>query len=205
LRVGFYAEGSGPHLAIAKHLIASVRKHMPDVEIAMLTDGVTEAPMGVEAIRIAEDMPMGVRRLTHYSRLKGDWVFVDTDVVFRKDVSDVFAKPFDVAVASREGTYMAGTQYAELMPYNFGVVFSKNPEFWGMLLPHLRKMSPEEQRWGGEQLLTCQLIHQQDSCFSVEILPSAYNFTPYRQEDDVSHAAILHLKGARKGWITTYL
>lgn len=202
MRIAFYAEGEGPHLDIAKHLIASAKQHMPGVQICLLTDEKTPALEGAEAIRIPGDMPMGVRRVMHYC-MPGEWLFLDTDVVFRKDVRDVFERDFDVALASRDGTYMEGSKYAELMPYNFGVVFSRNPCFWQTVLPELKKLSPDFQRWGGEQMLTCVLA--QTGKFKAEILPSAYNFTPEKQDDDLSHVAIAHYKGARKAWITTYL
>jgi hypothetical protein len=202
MRIGYFAVGAGPHLDIAKHLIASVKRVMPKVEIFQLTDETTPVLEGAKAVRSAGNMPMGIKRLEHYANLSGEWCFVDTDVLFRKDVQDVFEKPFDVALVSREGTYMHGTEYAQLMPYNFGVVFSKNAEFWKALLPHMKKLSPEMQRWGGEQFLTCQLAGT-DGHFSVEILPSTYNFTPLKKDDDISEVAILHLKGPRKAWITT--
>lgn len=205
VQLGFYAQGEGPHLQIAKYLIESAQKVMPDVPIFQLTDDKTPEIEGAKAVRIGGEMPMGVRRLTHYAALGGDWLFVDTDVLFKRDVRDVFdSKAFDVAIAEREGTYMAGTKYAERNPYNFGVVFSRNQDFWRMLLPHLKQMDPAAQEWGGEQLLTCELIHMQDSPFSVRILPSSYNFTPYRETDDVADKHILHLKGPRKSWITMF-
>lgn len=200
MRIGFYAEGEGPHMDIARHLVDSAHKHMPDVGVVLLTDEKTKAPWGLEAIRIAGDMPMGIRRVMHYT-MPGDWLFLDTDVVFRKDIRSVFEKPFDVAVASRDGTYMEGSQYAELMPYNFGVVFSRNPEFWKTMLPEMKKLSPEYQRWGGEQLLMGMLVKA--GLFKVEVLPSAYNFTPEKRDEDMSRVAIAHYKGPRKAWITT--
>src|SRR6185369_4637862 len=104
---------------MAKHLIASAKTHMPDVPVFHLTDG--KCPAVGEVIRIDGEMPMGVRRLSHYARLSGEWLVVDTDVVFREDVSQIFEKPFDVALCSRKGTYMDGTRYATRMPYSFGV------------------------------------------------------------------------------------
>lgn len=202
MNIGFFAQGEGPWLTIAKHLIESARYSMPDTPIFHLTDGPTRAM--AEPIRIAEDMPMGVRRVTHYSRLEGEWLFLDTDTLIRKDVAHVFDKTFDVAVCSRDGTYMEGTNYARMMPYNFGVVFSRNKAFWEMLLRYLREHPPASQEWGGEQQLTCDLVGQQDSPFSVKVLPSSYNFTPYRQDEDVSSKHILHLKGPRHGWIDAF-
>lgn len=200
MRIGFYAQGEGPHLHIAKHLIESARRLMPGVGLYLLTDGETSIE-GVEAIRIPEDMPMGVRRVTHYSQLEGDWVFLDTDVVFRKDVRHVFQQAFDVALASREGTYMHGTKYAEIMPYNFGVVFSRCPKFWEVLLKHLKTLPAEMKEWGGEQRIMCEMAKAKGSPFDVRILPSAYNFTPHKEDDDMSHACVVHMKGPRKAWL----
>jgi hypothetical protein len=202
VRIGFFTQGQGPHTDIAKHLIASARKHMPHVDLVQLTDESTPRLEGVKAIRIAGEMPMGVRRLSHYATLEGEWVFLDTDVIFRKDVREVFEKPFDVAVVSREGTYMDGTEYAKVMPYNFGVVFSRSPRFWRMVLTGVRTLPKQLQEWGGEQLVTCELAKRKD--FHVEVLPSAYNFTPEKRDEDVSHAAIIHGKGGRKVWLADW-
>ena len=204
MRVGYFATGVGPHLDIAKHLIASCQKHMPGVEICQLTDLTTPCLPGAKAIRSAGKVPMGIRRIKHYSKCEGDWLFLDTDVVFLKDVREVFDRVFDVALCDRVGTYMEGTQYAQQQPYNFGVVFSRCPKYWEYLLPHMKKLSPELQRWGGEQILTCELANQALSEFSVCILPSKYNFTPEKRGEDVSHASIIHGKGARKAWLADY-
>jgi hypothetical protein len=202
VRVGYFAQGEGPHLETAQYLIASCRRVMPDVEIHQLTDGETPVPEGVIAQRIPGKVPMGVRRIKHYSQPEGDWLFLDTDVLVMQDVRSVFDEPFDVALASRDGTYMAGTEYARAMPYNFGVVFSRGPEFWKFMLPHLMKMPPEMQQWEGEQLLTCELAKL--DLFKTKILPSSYNFTPANRGDDVGHVHLLHLKGPRKKWLKDY-
>jgi len=196
--IGFFAQGEGPHLAIAKHLIDSAKQVMPKVDVWHLTDGKTPA-MG-RCIRIVEPMPMGIRRLEHYARLTGDWCFVDSDVVFRKDVRDVFDKPFDVALASREGTIWADGEYARVNPYNFGVVFSRCPRFWQTVIKGVESLPGGMHDWGGEQFVTCELAKRRD--FKVEILPSSYNFTPAKREDSLEHVHIAHYKGPRKAWIT---
>jgi hypothetical protein len=204
LQIGFFGQGEGPHLDIAHHLIASAKEVMPDVDIYQLTDDKTPILEGARAVRLGGDMPMGVRRMELCASLPGEWVFCDTDIVFKKDVRGVFRKPFDIALASREGTIWAGSEYAKVMPFNTGVIFSKNPKFFQMLLPNLKAMTPAMQEWGGEQFMVNELVRHQDSPFSVEILPSSYNFTPATREEDVSHASILHYKGPRKAWITTH-
>ncbi len=201
MKFGFFIQGP-EFIPLAAHLLASVRKVMPDVAIAQLTDGLCPAIEGCEVIRIPEEMPMGIRRVTHYSRLEGEWVFCGCDVLFRKDVREVFTLPFDVALASRVGTYMERTKYSGVMPYNFDVVFSRNPIFWGSALEIMKTMTPGAQESGAEQLVTCALA--KSAHFDVAILSSAYNFTPKYETDDVSHASVLHLKGRRKDWIPAF-
>jgi hypothetical protein len=195
VQIGFFVESKG--LDFAKLLIESAKKVMPDVPIFQLTNGECEAV--AEPIRIPGSMPMGVRRLTHYSRLEGDWVFVDTDVLFLKDVRHVFDKPFDIALASRKGTLWEGSEYAKKMPHNFGVVFSRSPKFWRIALEYLKRLPPKLQEWEGEQFVTGQMAEHPG--FSVEILPSSYNFTPAEKTDDMTHVHVAHYKGPRKSWI----
>lgn len=198
MRLGFFLQG--PHLIpLAQYCIDSARRVMPGIEIAQLSDGECPALQDVEVIRIPEPMPMGVRRVTHYSRLTGDWCLCGVDVLFQRDVRPVFEKAFDVALATRDGTYMQGAKYTEFMPYNFDVVFSRSPAFWDFCLEEMKKLSPEAQESGAEQLITCALA--KSGFFDVAIIPSVYNFTPKRETDDFSHASVLHLKGRRKEWI----
>jgi hypothetical protein len=198
MNVGFFLQG--PHLIpLAETLLWSIRRVMPDVHIAHLTDGECPALPGTETIRIPEKMPMGIRRVTHYTRLEGDWCFCGVDVLFRKDVREVFDRPFDVALASRKGTVWGKSHYAALQPYNFDVLFSRSPDFWKAALK-MMKICPEAlQDNGAEQLITCLLTESE--LFNVEILSSGYNFTPKNMTDDLDHASILHLKGQRKAWI----
>lgn len=203
MKIGFYAQGEGDHLRVARYLIDSAKDVMPGVEVFHLTDGTTPEVAGSTPLRIAERMPMGVRRIKHYSLLDGEWCFVDSDVVFKRDVREVFDKPFDVALASRIGTYMENTPYGEAFPYNFGVVFSKTKAVWQQLLFNLVTMPLDQQHWGGEQELLCHMVRQPMSHFSAEILSSDYNFTPKSKDEDVSGKAIVHYKGLRKAWIMT--
>lgn len=201
MKLGFFLQGPD-YIPLAEYLVASVRKVMPEVPIAQLTDGLCPALPDVEVIRIPEEMPMGVRRVTHYSRLEGDWCFCGVDVLFRKDVQGVFDKPFDVAMASRDGTYLQNAKYTQHMPYNFDVLFSRCPAFWRFALEIMATMTPEAQEWGAEQLVAGAIAKA--GCFDFRVLPSSYNFTPKRETDDVSHVSVLHLKGSRKAWIPQF-
>jgi hypothetical protein len=202
MRVSFFYQfttpGSEKYLHIAKNLLESVRATMPGVEVWQLTDATSETLPGVDGVkRIEGGMPMGLRRVTAQGQCVGDWLFVDSDVVIRKDVRDVFDSQFDIAVTDRKGTEMEGTPYGRAMPYNNGVVFSRSPAFWDAAKATLLRLPPRLQEWEGEQHVLCHLAkHDQ---FTVKVLPGRiFNFPPTK-DGDVSHAAILHYKGvARK-------
>lgn len=196
MNIGFFIESAG--FDMAAHLVRSAKRFMPDVPIYQLTNDEAPQVPGAKAIRIGGAMPMGVRRVTHYTRLEGDWILVDSDVMFRRDVREVFDKPFDVALASREGTIWEEADIAKIMPYNFGVVFSRCPAYWEVVLERLKTRPLDQQAWMGEQAETCALADE--NRFNVEILPSAYNFTPKKETDDLSGVSVLHLKGPRKQW-----
>ena len=205
MKIGFFAQDIGPQskpiLAMADRMIASAKSVMPDVEIYHLTDGFTKSPKGVtDTIRICGSMPMAVRRMTLHSMCVGDWLFVDTDIIFRKSVEHVFDDPFDVALTDRNGTITHEADYAKLMPYNIGVVFSRNPEFWTMVKGYLVQMPEKYQQWEGDQRIVCELMKHNHG-FDVKIIPGAiYNYPPKRA-DDPQDAAIMHYKGNRKKWL----
>ena len=182
-------------------MIASAKAVMPNVEIYHLTDGLTKSTKGVtDTIRIGGDMPMAIRRVSLHEQCKGDWMFVDTDIIFRKSVEHVFDEPFDIALTDRDGTITHEGGYAEIMPYNIGVVFSRNPEFWTMVKGYLVQMPERYQQWEGDQRIVCELM-KHDHGFNVKILPGAiYNYPP-KSADDPQDAAIMHYKGNRKKWL----
>jgi hypothetical protein len=198
MQIGYFVQGEGIHLDMAKHLIASVKKAMPDVDVFQLTDGVTPCQDGARAIRLHDDVPMAVRRMALHASLPGEWLFVDTDVVFQKDVRDVFDSPFDIAVTDRVGSAWEHSPDVKHMPYNMGVTFSRNPKFWERAKEILLTLPSELQAWVGDQLVVCELQKQ----FRTKVLPGhIYNFTPWERTDDRSHAAIVHYKGQRKSWL----
>lgn len=192
-------QGVGEHWGIAKSLIVSAKRVMPDVEVWQLTDGNTPKVAGIDGcLRVGGDMPMAVRRMTAHSMLHGEWLFVDTDVVVQKDVRHVFESPFLVAVTDRVGSLWEHSPDVKDMPYNMGVTFSRSPDFWLDAKEKLLQLDPELQQWCGDQLVVCALAGPK----YLKVLPGhIYNFTPGTRDEDRSHAAIVHYKGARKAWI----
>jgi hypothetical protein len=202
MRVGFFVQGVGPHLDIGKYLVASCKRVMPDVQVFQLTDEKTPVLDGAECIRIDGVMPMAVRRMTHHSRLEGEWLFVDTDCVIRKDVRPVFEEDFEIAVTDRKGSMWEKTPYGMVMPYNMGVTFSRSPSFWGEALKYLKTLPEKFQEWEGDQRVVCEMVR---AGFPVKVLPGkVYNYTPEVRGDKALQASILHMKGPRKSWIEDY-
>lgn len=207
MRVGFFYQETTPqsriHLEIAKPMLASIRKVMPDVQVIQFTDATSEILEGVDGfIRIGGNLPMAIRRLTHHANCHGDWLFCDTDVIFQSDIRDVFDEEFDIALTDRVGTYMEKTEYAKFQPFNMGITFSRNPKFWELAIEKLKGFPSQYQQWEGDQMVVCGLADNQKTPFDIVILPGRiYNFTPKTEHEDVSHAAIVHYKGAKKSWI----
>lgn len=199
MRIGVYCLTEGTHWDIGKLCVESARRAMPDVEVYQLTG--MDCPAFAEPIRIPKNDPMGVHRIKHYCQLEGEWLLCDSDVMFREDVADVFREPFDVAMATREGDPVANSEYGRLMPYNFGVVFSRSPAFWRKALEGLQSMGPDAQEWGGEQFVAGKLMDS--GLFKTKVLSRQYNYTPQSVGEDLSGVKILHMKGHRKAWITT--
>lgn len=207
MKVGFFNIYHGSidfnhtiHLVLADMMIRSVRKAMPDVEICHLTDERTPQIVGTDrTIRIPSTAPMAVQCVTHYAQHEGNWLYLDTDILLQRDVRHVFDEPFDIAVCDREGTKVQGeddedfTLFKE-MPYNIGVVFSRNPAFWQQVKNRLLTMDAKKQQWMGNQVAACQEIAE--GGWKVKILAGRdYNCPPLNKKDRCEDASIVHFKG----------
>ncbi len=202
MNVGFYTILKGnnfEHIAMAKDLIASVRKSMPGVPVVQFTNMDTPKVPGVDEVvrKDGKHMRMAVLRMEHHASVEGDWLFVDTDVEVLQDVRDVFALDFDVAVTDRSGIPMneGEKRWAAEMPYNMGVTFSRCPAFWREAQEILLKMPNEKQTWMGDQHAVCELVAL--GRYKVNVLSGGtYNYPP--RGGDLAGVAIAHYKGARK-------
>lgn len=186
MKIGyFYRELGGQPTGMVEAMLRSVRRAMPTVEIVRL-----ESP----------EQPMALAIMDARSRVSGEWLFLDTDVLVRQDVRAVFDRSlFDVAVADRAGTVDAGETSAFMtsMPYNSGVAFSRSQAFWQACVARCWSYKPGRQAWMGDQQAMNEVIAA--GVFHVDVIESRYNYPPTTRED-VS-GAILHLKGRRKKWL----
>jgi hypothetical protein len=206
--IGFYLLDTGTldslcGYACAKALVRSARYAMPGVDVVQFTDEESPAACGVDEVHRMPREKMARLRMRHHANVTGDWLFVDTDVIFQRDVRRVFDKPFDLAVSDREWDHVKpAAGFTKRMPINMGVVFSRNPSFWAECHARLKELPKDKQHWMGDQEVFCDLIDE--GRYQVRHLPGAvYNFPPALDETEdtaglEAAAAIVHFKGPHR-------
>lgn len=211
MKIGIYhvdthTEASRDAYIWAKALVRSARAWMPDVPIVHFTDLASKAVKGVDAVRRKPSEPMALLRMRHQASVDGDWLFVDTDVIFQGAVAKVFKRAFDIAITTRTWPHLkVAVGFTERMPFNTGVVFSRCPHFWGEVYTRVRQLTPEQQEWMGDQEVICEMVDENDGRYDFGHLKgSIYNYPPVlpdanteamRRETEAA-ARIVHYKGA---------
>lgn len=135
-------------------------------------------------------------RMRHLALTSEPMLVVDTDILFVKDVSDVWEQDFDAILTKREGPIWDknGQDVAKIYPYNCGVMFCRNPAFWRRAYEICQVLPDELKDWYGDQ----EAIKWAMRDFNVLELPCReWNYTP-PSPDKLGDARILHLKGGRK-------
>jgi hypothetical protein len=204
MNVGFLHVGTDPTLP--QIMVDSVKRNMPGVGIMQMTDETTPAVAGVDIVKRMpyDDGRLMTFRLEHLADLpNGYWLILDTDVIVQRDVSWVMHAicPAKIALTRRTGVILGpgGVNIVELMPFNTGVMFAKDTEFFKRAAAYCRTLPDHQQRWWGDQL---SVKHVVDQGFHIAELSCAdFNYSPDREDEDVSKRAIIHLKGNRKEWM----
>lgn len=178
--------------ATGDFLVQSIRAAMPGVDVVQLTDMDSPALIGVDDVVRRPAAPLARFIAEQWASLEGDWFFCDTDVVVQRDIRPVFDQlAFDLAVATREGTYLPGEAGGEFMrrnPYNCGVLYSKGQAARIELLRRVAALSAEEQAWLGVQLAVATM--------QPLVLYNTFNYPPLRPDDPcVPNAHVVHYKG----------
>ena len=212
MRIGFYhIDTNTPQSAIghecARLMVRSAKRVMPTVPVIHFTDGTSRSVKGVDAVYRKPAEPMALLRMRHHAGVQGDWLFVDTDIIFQASVKYVFkAATWDLGVTTRNWTHVKpAAGFSERMPYNMGVVFSRCPQFWSEVYLRLKVLEPEKQRWMGDQEAFCATLAEPWRPYEIRMLKgSRYNYPPMLPEDVPNtdqmqaEAAILHYKGERR-------
>lgn len=193
MRVAFLHARQDP--VFAEIMLESVRKHM-DCEILHLTDEDTPGLAGCTVIRKPWNSNPMLFKMGFLAELEGEIIVLDTDVIVQADLRGVFEYPFDVALTKRKGPVWdtEGTDVTIAMPYNCGVMFTRNPEFWKACI----KWCPPDVGWYADQLAVAAVSPQWETL----VLDCAeWNYTPSSRLEDVSMRKVVHYKGMRKGWM----
>lgn len=203
MNIGFYLtmEGGNPlYYLLADILVRSIRKTMPTVPITQFTNLNSPSVVGIDNVVRMSDRPLSVMRATQFAAVSGDWVFVDTDVVFQESVEHVFADPFDVALSDRNWPHAPVPKaFSAAMPHNVGVVFSRSKTFWTDVLAAVHA-DQGDKSWYGDQKAICDVVA--GGKYHVKILPGmVYNYPPFDTQDRALGAKVVHCKGNRKDWM----
>jgi hypothetical protein len=208
--IGFFyidtgTESAAANLACARLMVQSAKREMPSVKVVQFTDMTTPVIKGVDEVRRKPSEPMALLRMRHHSGVKGDWLFVDTDVYFQQDVCRVFREnKFDIAVTNRNWEHLkAAGGFTARMPFNTGVVFSRSPRFWREVYRRLRLFPASLQQWMGDQEAIGDLVAENAEMgwFTVHQLSgSRFNYPPEIKlqttaTQRLEAAAIVHYKG----------
>lgn len=192
----------GDDLSLAKIMVASAKRHIPNARLLMMTDSAEQRIDGCDLQVLPYDGErLMTYRVRHLAARDEPMIVLDTDVVVQDDLSHVFVKRFDVALTKRDGVLMHnGQNIVKIMPYNTGVMFSRCRAFWQECLETLESAPENIQRWWGDQLAV-RMAAESGRYRVLELPVAKYNYSPSSESEDVSNRLAVHYKGRRKQWM----
>lgn len=186
------------------HFLKSVAGH----ELWHITDMETPAMPGCNVHRVEkkEDEGFILWRAKAYADFNKPGLYCDTDLIIQRDLQGLWALDFDVMLTRSEHRIVTADGFctSDVMPYNGGVAFVKNKNYWPHILMKIQDMNPEAHKWWGDQLAMAAIIN----VYRTILLPAGlYNYSPKRDYSDkanLSDKYILHFKGDRKSMMIEY-
>lgn len=164
--------------------------------IVQMSDLKTPKVEGVdEVIRLPFRVPLMLYRLKHLASFPHEEMLIlDTDVIAKAPVDDVWHFDFDIALTRRPEVESFG------MPFNTGVMFSRTRDFWQDCYRWLETQKPELHAWYGDQHAVAAIAKRGE--YDICSLPAEeFNWSPNSWEDS-SDARFWHYKGrVRKKWL----
>lgn len=182
----FNGKETEKEVSLANLFIREIRKVITDVYLVQMTDENTVKLRGVDAHHVVKNEALGL----WYFQAMIDFPWraflrLDYDIIMKCDVSDVFQKDFDIAIANEGKITM-----------NNGVVFVKSKELFKEALDQY-KQTPMD-NWQDIQK-AMQLAINTGKFNVLRLEPGVYNHYPERGNAPYSDAAkIIHFKGRRK-------
>lgn len=188
----------------AHKMVQSV-KSVLNVPVVQMTDLKSVPVEGVDEVRrLPFKVGLMMFRMKHLIEYPHDeMAILDTDIIAKKAIDEVWAQPFDVALTRRAGGRLLdanGHDLGPFMPFNSGVMFSRTTEFWRDCYSIMQLMPPDLQNWYGDQFAIAE-IAKRGKYKVLELQCMDYNWTPKTPEDS-SSASFWHYKGdKRKDWM----
>lgn len=170
---------------LARTMIASVRKHMPNVRVVQETDGSELHPEADEHLVVERKGHLIPWLRGMDSTFGGDCIFCDTDIVFRDDITDLFKNDFDVAACRR-------TKFHPNQPYMGGFYLSRSKKFWSDIVEEVK--GGEDQEWFGSQI-AFPLVAKNYKVLDLDA--EVYSKRPKSLNTDISKARVLHFRGRK--------
>lgn len=235
------------HAKMALTSIASVQHNAPDPELLVMTDDETAsawagliATTGAEVVTFeSRKAPIMVANLEAQVQAlfiaESDTItFLDTDTILRAELptlGELTVTWRDHAGAAEDGEITPDSKaFAEMMPYNYGVIGARNnkavAEAFIWMRERVRRMHPQHQGWYGNQFALAELcgqrpkdgsvakidtryvqwkVHEPTTPISVGKIPcDIYNHTPQEADECVDGKFVLHFKGKRRGLMQGY-
>lgn len=184
---------AGEDQAPARMCLETIRYHHADATVVHLTDLQSDELRGADEVWRSHwngsmQTIMGLR-MTHLATLDdAPTVVLDTDILLRRPLYDVWRKPFQVALTKREHP---------VMPYNTGVMFSRCGDFWRAVL-HRMDDDHDFRAFLTEQLAV--KAEAESGKWKVADLDCDEWNCANVNSVSVPPARVLHYKGARKKW-----
>lgn len=184
----------------AEMCVTTIRHHHPEATIWHLTDETTPQVAGTDAVKRkpwdgSMRTIMGLR-MAHLAKLDdAPTVILDTDILLRRRVDDVFRRRFDVALTRR------ADDSVQKMPFNTGVMFSRCGAFWRAML----KRMDAEPRF--KEFLTEQegvALEANSGKWDVAHLTMDEFNCASMSSKKIPPARVLHYKGPRKQWMADH-
>jgi hypothetical protein len=212
----------GPDLAIPRLLVASVRKNMPGAEVVQCSDLGTAEVEGVSSVRrlpLEKPDHLMIHRLQHMADFDEPTLLLDADALVLRDVrpfaDTMAAGGLDVALTWRASMPVpppgfpdfpefTGKDIGDVMPYNTGAVFCRNPQVWRDAHNAGRTLGTRWQRWFGDQRGLAIALER--GAYKVAKLSPVANYTPTAIGDPAIYSAyIIQYKGPkRKPWMAVH-